>query len=337
MMGRSRRGMTQSGIPQASVRTSGLGAPEKGAAAAARRGDRAIEHRAGSDGPGRTRAADDGESHAGAPDHMPPGGFADRVGRDLLVTLKVGGDPPRVAEVDVIGVEPIGDAAEAADVLQGVEEPGEPAVPDPSQLGVGHARPGDRLDLGIDQAAGALPRLPRAERDGQAERPGQLAARLGGRDVLRKLLLNDELPVEPARLAPGEDVGQKHQRSVVVVELADAGPGEVNAIELDAVVEGDLDVLGEPDLGRPRPQRPGPSGERAEVALGQGERPILINIADQAKTCVARDVVPEEERLDVVAGGGRDVLHDADRQPTVRMVRSDILKSLGQASAQTRP
>ena len=67
---------------------------------------------------------------------------------------KSGGDPAGVAEVDVVGVEPVGHAAEPADVVQGVDEARQPAVADPRQLVVGHARRGDRPDLGIDQAAG---------------------------------------------------------------------------------------------------------------------------------------------------------------------------------------
>ena len=129
-------------------RTSGLGA-RNGRGRGARRGDRRSSGRRGRL---RRLPADDRQRHPGPPDQVAPGRLADRLGRDRLIPLEVGRDPPRVAEIDVVGVEPVGDAAEPADVVERVEEPGEPAVLDPLQLRVGHARLGDRRELGVDQS-----------------------------------------------------------------------------------------------------------------------------------------------------------------------------------------
>ena len=46
---------------------------------------------------------------------------------DLLIALKVGRDTSRVAEINVVCIEPVGYAAEAADGFERVEKPREPA------------------------------------------------------------------------------------------------------------------------------------------------------------------------------------------------------------------
>ena len=104
---------------------------------------------------------------------------ADRLGRHRLVPLEVGRDPAGVAEVGVVGVEPVGHAAEPADVVQRVDEPGEPAVLDPLQLGLGR-RPSSAIAA---ISASIRSRACSHDRPGRrvaidAERPGQLAARL---------------------------------------------------------------------------------------------------------------------------------------------------------------
>ncbi len=184
---------------------------------------------------------DDRQLHPGLAVEVVAGRGLDGVERDRGVAVEVGRDPPRVAEVGVVGVEAVGHPAEAADVVQRVDEAREPAVLDPFEFGLvdpcsAIAASSARM---IARAAGE--RGPGAEGRVDPERAGQLATRLVGADVLRQARLDDELAEQPARLAAAEDVAEQRQRGVVGAELRGGVPGQVQPVELDPVADRDGD------------------------------------------------------------------------------------------------
>ena len=171
-------GSTQSGSPHASVSDLGHRRPE-GGRPGARRADRAVERRRNDvaglrpvDRQSDPRACRPGS--AGRP-------RATSSGVTCLVALEVGRDPAGVAEIDVVGVEPVGHAAEPADVVQRVDEAGEPAVLDAVQL-VGRGRRARRC-WRSRRRPGRGPRSHERPAGGSRttpKLPGQLAARLVG-------------------------------------------------------------------------------------------------------------------------------------------------------------
>ncbi len=115
---------------------------------------------------------------------MPPRNAHDRLGRRGLESFQVGGHPPWVVAIDVVGVEPVSHAAEATDVVHRVNVAGQPPVLDPLELTRFEAIFSEVGEFGVEQGTRLLPRLPGAERDDRAKRSGELAARLIGRHVL---------------------------------------------------------------------------------------------------------------------------------------------------------
>ena len=155
-------------------------------------------------------------------------------------------------------------------------------------------RRADRASLG-DRPDGT-------QRHRDAERARQFAARLVGRDVLGELTVDHQLLVEPARLAPGQDVRQQAERGVVLVEMRDRVPDHVQPVQLDPVLQrrarGSRPAR---SVGDPGAKRLGPPGNRAEVALGQRQGLVDVDIADQRQAGVGGNVEALEEGRDVLA------------------------------------
>ena len=182
--------------------------------------------------------------------------------RHLPEPPQVGRDQARVAAKDVVGIEPIGDAAEAADVLQREAGSRRPACSAPAAAPRRSPRPIARASSSASTRS-----LARSiDRDGRSvtmmpNEPGQLAARLVGADVLRDLLLDHQPAIEPAGPPPRQDVAQQDQRGVIGVEVRHGRPGQVDAVQLDAIAEHDRSIL-------LQPTGPAPTGRSAGVPPG---------------------------------------------------------------------
>jgi hypothetical protein len=71
-----------------------------------------------------------------------------------------------------------------------------------------------------------------------------------------------------------------------------------------------------------------PPGIGPEIAFGQGEGGVRVDVPDDGEAGVARDVVPLEERRALVARGRLQVLHHPDRRPAIGVIGGE--EGLGQ-------
>ena len=91
----------------------------------------------------------------------------------------------------------------------------------PLELLPRHAGRGDPGDLRFEQSADLADRARGTKSDRDPEAAGQLTPRLVGCHILGDLAVDHQLLVEPARLAPGQDVAEQAERGIVVVEVSD--------------------------------------------------------------------------------------------------------------------
>ena len=254
---------------------------------------------------------------------------ADRLSRDGPVSIQVGRDQRRVAAVDVVGVEPIGHAAETADVLQREQEAGRLDRHDALKLLVRDSVDGDLGDLVQEQPAnvgdrsagpqgGGRFRTSRPARGptGGPTRPGSTAAR------------------PPASCRAGSTAPAPGRRPAVGAGRRPRGTGGPCARRCnDGRVRRGPEASSSTCLGESRraASRVGPSWprrDRPEVAVGHRRHRVDGKVADDRQAGVGGRVIALEERRDVLARGRIEVFHDADRQPTVRMLRR--VERLGQ-------
>ena len=157
----------------------------------------------------------------------------------LDVLLQIIGIP----EIVVVAVEPIGDAAEAAEPLETADDVGLDRVARALDLTrLGRLRP-ERRQLLVDRLLELLDRVSRPRRGLNLEDRTEHQRVLLRRDVLRDLLLVDQLLVQTARAAAAED--RRGDVCVGVARLEDrrGQPRHVHARQLDASGH-DLAALG---------------------------------------------------------------------------------------------
>ena len=86
-------------------------------------------------------------------------------------------------------------------------------------------------------------------------------------------------------------------------------PDHVQPVELDPVLQRKLAALGQPGGRNPGSQGLGAAGNRAEIAVDEGQRLVDVDISDQRETGVGGNVKPLEEGRDVTQRRRFQVFH----------------------------
>lgn len=128
-----------------------------------------------------------------------------------------------------------------------------------------------------------------------AEGAGELAAGLIGGHVLRDLFIQHQLTVNPAGAAAAQDVAQEQERSIVIVEVRNGRPVQIDAVELDAIVELDRHGFEQLSVGHPGTVRLGAADDWPKIAFNLAEGAILIEVADKSQAGVAGHIESAEE------------------------------------------
>ena len=202
--------------------------------------------------------------------------------------------------VVVVHVQPIGNAAEAADRLETLHHPCLDPVARPLNLGRIRSLVAEAIQLFIERRLDFFRRVAGPRSDRNVEHRAECQRRLPGCHVLRDLLLVHKLFVQPARFSPAQDVGRDVGLSVAGAEDGRGQPGDVHARQLDVILDD------KPALGRNRrrlhPERRhvGPPLERPEVLFDQPPGRRLVDVPHDREARIVRRVIQLEELLHVV-------------------------------------
>ncbi len=174
-------------------------------------------------------------------------------------------------------------------------------------------------DLLVDEQSHLLERVAGPSRHDDHEGRGCHSGVLHGRDILGHLQVVDEPLVESRVLSAGEDGGRRIEGCLGSGERRRRGPGNVEAGQLDLVLEDDALLRREDGgLGGERRQR----RTRRDVPEPlHRQRPPLFwrHIAGDDHARIGGAVPLPEEGSNVLAAGRGEVGHGADHRPGVRV------------------
>jgi hypothetical protein len=248
-------------------------------------------------------------------------GGADALGRGAAEAREVGAELAGVAEEDVVLVEEVRLAAEAADALQARDETELPLGAGAFEFGRRRPLLGEARDLVGHDLLDLAQRRAGPRRHPEGEEAGQLLPALEAGRVGGELAVVDERAVEAGREAVNQNRGGEVQLGVARVEVGGRVPAEVGALLRDAVVDLDDLLAVEPHRAAGRAVERGAGRDGAEVFLDEALGLGRVEVAGDDEREVVRRVVGAEELAHVVERGGREVFVEADDVGLVGVAR----------------
>ena len=228
-----------------------------------------------------------------------------------------------VAFEHLAGGQHVGLAAEPADPLESLDEPGADRGAGARQLSLGRTLGDEALHFLVDGRLDSRMRHAGLDVGRDAEQPGDLEAAQPGADRVGDPLAIDEPLVEPGRLAAAEDLPDDRQQLRIERAVRRGVPETVQARLGHLVVHDLARALGARRNPGARPVETGAGRDVPEIFLGLLTCRRQVDVAGQHEHDVGRAIVGAEPLMDVVQRGRVEILHRADRQPAVRMARRE--------------
>ena len=142
-------------------------------------------------------------------------------------------------------------------------------------------------------------------------------------NLARRTRVIDHRAVQP-RASPVAENGRQHiRRAVSLGERGRRGPSEIEARKLHAVAGSDVHRARQRRIHAGGAVDVRPGGDVAEVALGERQRLIRVEVADYGEAGVVGRIEALEERLDVFQRGVVQVFRRSDGRPVVRVRRRE--------------
>ena len=243
------------------------------------------------------------------------------LGLDVRIALEVCVQVLRVSPEDVIGVEAVRPAAEAAHGLQPADVAPLDAVLDAGNLLRRRGLVNDALQLGAGRLLHLLHGVARRRRHLHAEIAGDLTSVVAGAGALGYLLLVHQGPVQARALAIGQHSGQDREGGLVLVEAGHRGPDQVQAWQHDLVIHRHADAAPKRRVRVAGPGQGGAWWDVGKVALHQPLGLVDLEVPGDGEAGVGWCVEASEEGVGVLQGRGIQVLLGADGGPVVGMGR----------------
>ena len=243
-----------------------------------------------------------------------------RVGRHFLIATEIAIEIGGIAQVNVVGIQLIGLAAETADRLQSEHELRLGLYPAAVDLFGGRSlrrKLGDFLDNHRFELG---QRVARCGGRGNLEEAGDLARVLTGRDIGGNPLIEHQAAIQPGGFAVGEHVGGEIEIGVILTEHRDAVPRQIETRQLDSIFPQQPGLAGQHRFIGSDRCHPGTGGQIAEVVAGQRVGLFGVDVAGQRQRGIGGMVIGAEEPPHFIGFGGIEVGNLTDRGPVIRMI-----------------